>query len=104
MNFYKIKAKVHGYNKEEDPKCPWEWRGSHCYDIEVKCHADVECEVYAESEGRAEEMVTDFDYSDGLEIYKVDRVDVMSVNLIASVEDDNEEEISEIDYGKVIYE
>lgn len=41
----------------EDPKCPWEWRGSGCYDISVYSVDLFKLEVYANSEEQIADVV-----------------------------------------------
>lgn len=43
MKQFEIEAVVSGTIEVEDPKCPWEWRGSGCYtkSIPAKCNAAV---------------------------------------------------------------
>lgn len=46
----------------EDPKCPWYWRGSGCYDIEVEHPAKVEAVLYANDLEEAKKMVAEYDW------------------------------------------
>lgn len=70
---YKVKVRIDGHYTIEDPKCPSEWRGSGCYDIDVQVYCDTELDVWAVSKDQAEKLAAGYDYCTGLvtEIYDI---------------------------------
>ena len=75
---YKLKVRIDGHYMIEDPKCPFEWRGSGCYDKEVKTWANMNLEVWAKSPKEAIKFVEEYDYAAGTEI-EVDDVKILNV-------------------------
>lgn len=70
---YKVKVHIDGHYTIEDPKCPSDWHGSGCYDIDVQVYCDTELDVWAVSKDQAEKLADGYDYCPGLvtEIYDI---------------------------------
>ena len=63
INKYIAKMVVEAHYTYEDPKCPSNWRGSGCYDIDVPCKRDVDVEVWSNSYAEAEKLLLAYDYA-----------------------------------------
>lgn len=93
---YIIKVHVDGHYTVEDPKCPSQWRGSGCYDIDVDTWCDVELEVWAESESSARSLAEEYDYANGYTI-DIDDVNITGLQLVNDLPDRDVDEIGVIE-------
>lgn len=84
---YLVKVHLVGFYEIEDPQCPPSWRGSHCYDVTVRCWADIELAVWAESESEAEELAEEYDYELPQYTVSVEDVQVKGVRLVDEMPD-----------------
>lgn len=100
MNCYEIELILHLYSLDEDPNCPWGWRGSGVYDIESDWEGTAVLTVFAESEERARELVEDGSLRDriekNLEYGSLDDWDIDSVELSEEDCDETEEKIDDM--------
>lgn len=92
-------AYVHldGHYIIEDPRCPSEWKGSGCYDIEIQTWCDTEVEVWAESEELAEEYAFEWEYNDPSTIIMIEAVQVESVTFVEDLPGRDAEEAGVIE-------
>lgn len=95
----KFMAYVHldGHYIMEDPRCPSEWKGSGCYDIEIQTWCDTEVEVWAESEELAEEYAFEWEYNDPSTIIMIEAVQVESVTFVEDLPGRDAEEAGVIE-------
>ena len=97
----KFMAYVHldGHYIMEDPRCPSEWKGSGCYDIDVSAMKDIEVEVWAETEDQARKYALDYEYRDISSTVELDAVQVGLVKFVENLPDRDPEEVGVIDPG-----
>ena len=93
-----VNVHLNGYYTEEDPHCPPSWRGSHCYDINVPCYADLKVEVWAETEDQAIKFAEEHDYDkDPGNWNYVEEIDFVSVDSVEDLPDRDTEEAGVIE-------
>jgi hypothetical protein len=92
------KVRVHGdaHYYVESPKCPSEWKGSGCYDIEVKSVMNTDVVVWAKSEEEARKCAEEYDYQ-GEYCGQIDDVNVVSVELVRDLPYRGEDEVGVIE-------
>lgn len=99
MNEYCVTITFHGLVSYEDPKCPWNWRGSGVYTIEENVNVPGECHVTAESAARAEEIVNEYDFTPS--DFTLEDIDIDEIVLVGPVEDDADEEVFDVSISDI---
>lgn len=94
---FMVNVHLDGHYTIEDPRCPWEWRGSGCYDIDVSVEKDIEVEVWAEAEDQARKYALDYEYKDISSTVELDAVQVEFVKFVEDLPDRDPEEAGVID-------
>lgn len=100
MKQYEIKATIHGHNMVEHYNCPYEWRGSGCYDYRENRSCDITATVFANNEENASDLLARYDfnfYGAKEEICTIDEVEIRSIIEIGE-EEDGFEEVWEVQY------
>lgn len=102
MKCWEIKIRLHGTIIIEDPHCPYGWRYSRCYDIDVPATQDVSVFVPSESEEEARIRAEKYCYegAEGCELEKVTKVEFWGSRLAGECDDDYDElefEFSDVD-------
>ena len=97
MREFIVEAEIFGIGYYEDPRCPWFWKGSGCFDIEVQSSKNAVVYVVAKDEESASKIAKeykcydcDFGRAGCLEIIDVDVLNVFSTK------EDVESEIEEV--------
>lgn len=97
MKQFMVNVHLDGHYTIEDPRCPWEWRGSGCYDIEVSVKKDIKVEVWAEAEDQARKYALDYEYKDISSTVELDAVQVEFVKFVKDLPDRDPEEAGVIE-------
>lgn len=97
MKIFKANVHLDGHYTIEDPQCPSYWKGSGCYDIDVPASADLEVEVWAETEVQARKYALEYEYNDTSSSVELDAVRVESVNFVEDLLDRDQEEAGVIE-------
>ena len=96
VNRYIVNVHIEGHHSEEDPSCPWSWKGSGVFDYEVRDSEDIKIEVWAHSESDArrfaEEHMGNADYD-----WIIDSTSVESIEFVETLTDRDDEEVGVID-------
>lgn len=98
---FKVKVHIIGHYAEEDPKCPPEWRGSGCYDIEYPAHAHIEVEVWADDKEQARRFAAEYQYLSASDSVEMDDVKVESVQFVKDLPNRYSEEAGVIDPDRI---
>lgn len=103
INQYIIKVRIDGHYTERDVNCPPGWRGSGCYDRDVKTWKYAEVEVWARNAQEAEEFAEEYDYQAMQEdCLEIDGVRIVNIALARILYDRGEDEagvIEPVSYG-----
>lgn len=99
MNEYFVKLNFHGTVSYEDPKCPWNWRGSGVYIIENPVEVSGECSVIAPDEARARELVDDFAFDP--KEFELEEVEIAEVSLVGPADEEDAEQVYDVLYGSI---
>lgn len=102
MKEYRVKARIDGIVREEDPKCPWEWRGSGCYDIDVEKYCYIKCSVFAESEEEVKDIVGNGEF-DGCQFDKIIDVIIYNIEVVSDDASPDERGIGDVCYEESDY-
>lgn len=98
MNEYCVSMTFFGQVSYEDPKCPWNWRGSGVYIIEEDIEVPGGCYVTAESEERAEALINEYAFNPP--DFTLDSFEIDEIKLVGPVEDDASEEIYDVTFSE----
>lgn len=93
---YLANVRVDGHYSYEDPKCPSEWLGSGCYDIDVETWCEPTVEVWANSFAEAEKLVEEYDYA-FYHCVSIDNVQILSIKMIKIMPDRGDDEVGVIE-------
>ena len=94
---FMVNVHLDGHYTIADPRCPSYWKGSGCYDIDIHSQADLEVEVWAETEDLARKYALEYEYRDTDSVVELDAVQVEAVKFVANLEDRDEEETGVIE-------
>ena len=98
LNCYLVKVKVTGHYTKESPSCPASWRGSGCYDVDIKTWSNAQVEVWAESEDAAKQFAAGSEFKPRDCAVDVDNVQIVGVEFVSPLPDrDADEESGVID-------
>lgn len=75
MNAYKVLFEGIKHYTYEDPKCPWEWRGSGCYDIDVEEKYEGEAVAWCKEDSILNLLYKEFNDMENIEILTCECVD-----------------------------
>ena len=84
----------------EDPKCPYEWRGSGCYDIDVPAWQWANVIVNASTLDDAKNFSRREEYSD-CGLIKVEYITVVGADVICDSEPGEKEGVLDVEFGTV---
>ena len=94
---FMVNVHLDGHYTIEDPRCPWGWHGSGCYDIDIHTWTDLEVEVWAETEDLAEKYALDYAYRDRDSTVELDAVQAEAVKFVEDLPDRDPEEAGVIE-------
>ena len=94
MKLFNVKATLTTTTAYEDPRCPSFWRGSGVYDIYQDWEVDVNCDVWAESEARARELIESYSFD-----RQWDDVVVKEIKDLGDNTASDDEGVGEVEYG-----
>lgn len=94
---YYANVHIDGHYTTEDPKCPFFWRGSGCYDIEVPTWDDLEVEVWAATEEDAKKLIYEYSFYSPERSIDIDAVQIEKIEFVKDLEDHDDEEAGVID-------
>lgn len=90
MERYRVLLNIFESFTYEDPKCPFEWKGSGCYDkTEKRLHAR-EAEVWCNNIDDVTKVVREYAQT---QFEKIEKIYFLKIELLCVIEEDGPEEV-----------